>query len=100
MRLSRILLFLFLLVAIPGVHSQADGQPSAIVPGAQDAKATVHVYRYKHFGGGALEPSVYCDDVELARMDNGRQFSVKLDPGKHTFRSNDKQGRIELDTKA
>jgi hypothetical protein len=100
MRFSCFLLFLFLLVAISGVESQADGHPSGIEPGAQDANATVHLYRYKPFGGGALEPSIYCDDVELARLDNGRQFSVKLDPGKHSFRCNDKQGRIELDTKA
>jgi hypothetical protein len=100
MRFSCILLFLFLLVAISGVDSQADGHPSGIEPGAQDAKATVHLYRDLSFGGGALEPSIYCDEVELARLDNGRPFSVKLDPGKHSFRSNDKQGRIELDTKA
>jgi hypothetical protein len=36
------------------------------------AKATVYVYRYKQFVGAALSPSVYCDDLQLARMDNGR----------------------------
>jgi len=63
-------------------------------------KATVFVYRYKQFVGKALNPSVYCDEQELARMDNGRYFAVRVDAGKHTFRSNDKQANIEIDTKA
>ena len=67
---------------------------------APDGKSIVYVYRYKQFAGSALEPSVYCDNVELARMDNGRYFIVKLDPGKHTFRSNDKQAGMEIDLKA
>jgi len=69
----------------------ADGKPS---------KAVIYVYRYKQFVGGALAPSVYCDETELARMENGRYFTVKVDPGKHTFRSNDKQSGTELDLKA
>src|ERR1700716_952483 len=64
------------------------------------SKATLYVYRYKQFVGGALSPSVYCDETELARMENGRYFTVKLDPGKHNFRSNDKQSGTELDMKA
>lgn len=32
--------------------------------------------------GGALEPSIFCDDVELARMDNGRYSVLHLPPGK------------------
>jgi hypothetical protein len=64
------------------------------------AKATVYVYRYKQFVGSALAPSVYCDEAQLARMDNGRYFAAKIDPGKHTFRSNDPQSGLELDVKA
>jgi hypothetical protein len=33
-------------------------------------------------------------------MENGRYFTVTLDPGKHNFSSNDKQSGIELDAKA
>jgi hypothetical protein len=69
----------------------ADGKPS---------KATVYVYRYKQFVGSALAPSVFCDEVELARAENGRYFTVRLDSGKHSFRSNDKQSGTELDMKA
>jgi hypothetical protein len=66
----------------------------------KQAKATVYVYRYKQFVGSALAPSVFCDEVQLARMDNGRYFTAKIDPGKHTFRSNDQQSGLELDVKA
>jgi hypothetical protein len=64
-----------------------------------DSAATVFVYRYKQFVGSALSPSVYCDESELARMENGRFFVAKLAPGKHVFRSNDKQAGIDVDLK-
>ena len=60
----------------------------------------VYVYRYKQFLGGALAPSVYCDEVQLARMDNGRYFMATVAPGKHTFRSNDAQSGMDLELKA
>ena len=65
-----------------------------------DTKAAVYVYRYKQFAGSALTPSVYCDEAQLAKMENGRYFTVRLEPGKHVFHSNDKQAGIELDAKA
>jgi Protein of unknown function (DUF2846). len=65
-------------------------------PGTENA--TVYVYRYKQFVGAAIEPSVFCDETEVARMDNGRYFTVAVKPGKHVFRSNDKQSVIELET--
>src|SRR5690348_5372300 len=62
--------------------------------------AAVYVYRYRQFVGSALSPSVYCDENELARMENGRFFVAKLSPGKHTFRSNDRQAGIEVELKS
>jgi hypothetical protein len=61
-----------------------------------DKRGRVYVYRYKQFVGSMLEPSVYADEAELARMDNGRYFAVELSEGKHSLRSNDKQSAIEL----
>jgi hypothetical protein len=49
--------------------------------------------------GSALSPAVYCDKVQLARLDNGRYFAAKIDPGTHVFHSNDKQSGVELDLK-
>lgn len=103
MRTIRILGLLILCVmCLMGLAAIAQ-EPVANSQNATDAKpskATVYIYRYKQFVGSALAPSVYCDEAELARMENGRYFTVKLDPGKHNFRSNDKQSGIELDVKA
>jgi hypothetical protein len=67
--------------------------------GAAEAKPTIYFYRIKQFTGSGLEPSVYCDEKELARMDNGRYFGVTLSPGKHTCRMGDKQTGFEIDVK-
>jgi hypothetical protein len=69
-------------------HFRVDGSTIvAVVPEtptpANTADAIVYIYRPSKIGGGALEPSVFVDDVELARMDNGRYLALKLKPGKH-----------------
>ena len=80
--------------------AQEQSQSARQATATAQSKASVYVYRYQQFLGSALGPSVYCDEVQLARMDNGRYFTVKIDPGKHTFRSNDAQSGVELDVKA
>lgn len=63
-------------------------------PSASDAAdAIVYIYRPSKMAGRALEPSVFVDQTELARMDNGRYFAFKLKPGKHIVRmTDDKKG--------
>jgi hypothetical protein len=97
LRMLGLLIFCFTCLAAIAQEPAADSQKAT---DAKASKTTVYVYRYKQFVGGALAPSVYCDETELARMENGRYFTVKLDPGKHNFRSNDKQSGTELDMKA
>jgi hypothetical protein len=58
--------------------------------------ATVYIYRPKKYVGGALEPSIFCDGVELAKMDNGRYFVIKLSPGKHVIHMTDPKKGYEL----
>lgn len=68
-----------------------DGKLVTVAPAAVDpsvaantgADAMVYVYRPSKLMGKALEPSVFVDNIELARMDNGRYFTIKLKPGKH-----------------
>src|SRR5215472_4045020 len=74
-------------------------EKASVNSATESAKATVYVYRYKQFAGSALSPSVYCDEVQLARMDNGRYFAAKIGPGMHVFHSNDKQSGVEMDVK-
>jgi Protein of unknown function (DUF2846) len=90
MRRTTLYLLLFL-VSLSSSWAQENAAASR-----DSAKATVYVYRYKQFVGAALSPSVYCDDVQLARMENGRYFTTTVEPGKHIFRSNDEQSGIAL----
>jgi hypothetical protein len=64
------------------------------------AKGRIYFYRIKQYAGSALEPSVYCDEKELARMDNGRYFAVDLEPGEHTCRMGDKQTGFTFNVKS
>lgn len=78
----------------------APAESPAPAAAVSDAKPKIYFYRIKQFTGSALEPTVYCDEKELARMDNGRYFVVTLEPGKHTCRMGDKQTGFEVDMKA
>ena len=79
-------------------HFRVDGgNLVAIVPetpvAADTTEATVYIYRPGKMAGKALEPSVFVDDTELARMDNGRYFALRLKPGKHIVHmTDDKKG--------
>lgn len=63
---------------------------------APEEKAIIYVYRTSKAVGAALEPSVFCDGVEVARMDNGRFFMLKLEPGEHRIHMTDKNKRVDL----
>ena len=63
-------------------------------------KSTLYVYRPRRYEWATLKPSVYADGKQLARIENGRFFVVKLDPGKHTIRSDDKAPAIDIDMEA
>jgi hypothetical protein len=54
-------------------------------------EATVFIYRPGKYLGKVLEPSVFVDKTEVARMDNGRYLALKLKPGKYTIRLTDKE---------
>jgi hypothetical protein len=99
MRLFRSVLLLLAFLALTGFEQSIYAQ-SNDKSGASNADAVVYIYRYKQFIGYTVEPSVYCNEVRLARMDNGRYFKVVLSPGTYTFRSNDKQSGIEIELKS
>ena len=68
----------------------------APVPARADGKAVVFVYRPGKMVGKALEPSVFCDGVEVARMDNGRYFVLLLEPGEHRIHMTQENKRVDL----
>jgi hypothetical protein len=96
LRILSLAILLSSLLALAQEPAKTAPQTAEVKP----ARATVYVYRYKQFVGSALTPSVFCDEAQLARMENGRYFAAKVDPGKHTFRSNDPQSGMELDVKS
>jgi hypothetical protein len=103
LRLMGVVVCIAFLLSLSSAQEAQQQTPSAGTSAASqsnDSQATVYIYRYKQFVGSALSPSVYCDESELARMENGRFFVAKLAPGKHVFRSNDKQAGIDVDLKA
>jgi hypothetical protein len=54
--------------------------------GAQEVTtATVYFYRYKQFQGSALKPSVYCDGVQLGRVENGHFSDVRYPSDRTLF---------------
>lgn len=74
--------------------TQAAAAPDALA--RAEGKAVVIVYRPGKFVGKALEPSVYCDGVEVARMDNGRYFVMLLEPGEHRVHTTEEYKRVDL----
>jgi hypothetical protein len=83
----------------PSEASRLTADAAHPAPPSQEGKATLYVYRHRRFEGAALKPSVYVDDKEMARMENGRYFVVKLEPGKHSVRSNDRASGVEVNMK-
>jgi hypothetical protein len=49
--------------------------------------------------GSALAPSIYVDEKQVARLGNGRRVTVRLTPGNHDIRSDDKSSAISLDAR-
>jgi hypothetical protein len=65
-----------------------------------EPSATVFLYRRKEFSTRNLQPSIYVDNSEVARMDDGRFFKIKLEPGKHIITSNKGLSGAAIDMKA
>jgi len=61
--------------------------------------ALLRVYRHRRYAGSSLAPSIYVDEKQVARVENGRCFTARLSAGSHTIRSDDKSSAILLDAK-
>ena len=67
---------------------------------SKEPKAFIIVGRLKDFGSRNWRPSVYVDETELARSQNGRYFVAKVDPGKRSVRAEDPKHALHMDLKA
>jgi len=81
----------------PAVAQEPPVVAQEALPVADAPKATIYIYRPSKFQGKTLEPDVFCDEKKVADMDNGRYFALKVDPGAHVVRSNEKDSIIDQD---
>lgn len=84
MKLAAVLL-LALTFSVPLFAQQAQ-QP--VQPANNNT--SIVFYREGHYVGKALKPSVYVDGKQVARLANGRWFSMPIEPGKHEVSSSAK----------
>lgn len=106
----------FLVLTFPGLASSQTSssgaqnipaQQSMPMPTASSSQARTNaadvgclrVYRQRRYAGSALAPSIFVDDIQIARVGNGRRVAIRLTPGPHTIRSDDKSSAISLDVK-
>jgi hypothetical protein len=92
-RINYVVRSLALLMAISVSHivlraeAQASGKP----------EATLHIYRPRLDVGKASHPTVSCDAFAVARIQNGRVYTMKISPGRHTFTVGDKTAVVYID---
>ena len=84
--------------AQPPPQQQPTSAPAAAAatPARAEGKAVVFIYRPGKLVGKALEPSVFCDGVEVGRMDNGRYIVLLLAPGEHRIHMTQDNKRVDL----
>ena len=66
---------------------------------SKEPKAIIIIGRLKDFGTRNWRPSVYIDETELARSQNGRYLVAKVDPGKRTVRAEDPKHSLQMELK-
>jgi len=93
---------LSVLILALAVFAQEAPPPAGKMPAPlPEQTAEVVIYRPKRFAGSALKPSVYVDARQVARLGNGRFFSIQLPAGQHVFTSTTTNApRAHVDMKA
>lgn len=61
---------------------------------------TVHFYRYLMEVGKASHPILSCDAFPIARMQNGRVYTMQIPAGRHAIATSENPTGIEVDIAA
>ena len=61
---------------------------------------TVHFYRYLLKVGKAAHPIIFCDAFPIARMQNGRVYTMQIPAGRHAIATSENPTGIEVDIEA
>ncbi len=93
-----------LVAQLPQNSNPSDGLPdvsgSAAQPSPGGANDCLLVFfRPARFVGSAIRPSVYVDGQQIARLENGRYFSLPVTSGKHQVTSTMKRVPLDLELK-
>lgn len=91
---------LFLMAGIAASGLWATSQQIKDERSSKGQKAIIIIGRLKDFGTRNWRPSVYVDETELARSQNGRYLVAKVDPGKRTVRAEDPKYSLQMELKA
>ena len=83
-----------------GMGLSAQPQQAKDEGSSDGTKATIVIIRLKDFATRNWRPSVYVDETELARSQNGRYLVAKVDPGKRIVRAEDPKYSLQMDVKA
>lgn len=78
------LVVLSLLAFSPALFAQQQAAAPA------SGNTSIVFFREGHYMGRALKPSVYVDGKQVARLENGRWFTMPIAPGKHEVSSSAK----------
>jgi hypothetical protein len=90
----------FFVAGVLALWSLATAQQPKDENQSKELKSIVFIGRLKDFGTRNYRPSVYVDDEQLARSQNGRYLAAKIDPGKHRVRAEDPKYSVLMDVKA
>jgi hypothetical protein len=64
------------------------------------APATVHIYRERLSVRQAAHPTITCDGFPVARLQNGRVYSLKASAGRHAFAIDEDTIGIDVDVES
>ena len=91
---------LLLVAGMAGARPWAKSQQMKDESSSKELKAIIIIGRLQDFGTRNWRPSVYVDETELARSQNGRYLVAKVDPGKRTVRAEDPKHSLQMELKA
>jgi hypothetical protein len=78
-------------------HALAFFMAMSILSAQVQPRGTVHIYRYRLTVGTAAHPTVSCDEFAVARIQNGRVYTMNVSAGRHSFATTGNPAGIAVD---
>jgi hypothetical protein len=78
-------------------HTLAFWMAIPLLSAQTPTQATLHIYRRRLSVGTAAHPTVFCDMFPVIRTQNGRDYTMKVSAGRHSFTTADNPHGIQVD---